>query len=342
MNFRNGYEFDPETYAGEGGLLGRLRAVIEQQDARNGLTPNVTPEANPNGSGSPPGGLLGSLLALQMEQSRYQPVLDSRVQPPMAARNPNFRQLSRVPTIVRPKGMIGPSNLPDEQSNSAYSPFGEGAALDLQRTSQLQQSQYQPTAASRVVSQRRILAQSIVEVGHRLGIDPEDLATAISYETAGTFDPWKAGPVTQHGQHRGLIQWGETQAREYGVTKDSSIPQQMDAVGRYLVKNGVTPGTKLLDIYSAINTGGVGNYRLSDANNGGAPGTVADKVAGMGDHRRKAARLLAEYSPTAFPIAPEKPIRILSRRIVGGPGSFDSDTPAQEWIVPNTMFDPRR
>jgi hypothetical protein len=34
----------------------------------------------------------------------------------------------------------------------------------------------------------------------------------------------------------------------------------MEAVGRYLVKNGVTPGTKLLDIYSAINTGGVGNY----------------------------------------------------------------------------------
>jgi len=114
----------------------------------------------------------------------------------------------------------------------------------------------------------------------------------------------------------------------------------MEAVGRYLVKNGVMPRMKLEDIYSAINTGGVGNYNLSDANKGGAPGTVADKVAGMGDHRLKAARLLAQYPPTLFPTVPEKPIRILSRRIVGEPGSFDSGAP--EWNVPSPMFDPRR
>jgi hypothetical protein len=26
--------------------------------------------------------------------------------------------------------------------------------------------------------------------------DPLDIATVISYETGGTFDPWKAGPTT--------------------------------------------------------------------------------------------------------------------------------------------------
>lgn len=305
MSFRGAYEFDPETYAGEGGLLGRL-------------------------------------LALQAEQSRYQPVPESSRQPPSDTRNPNFRQVWRTRAAARPQGTIGPSNIPQDQSARSYSPFGEGAALDLLRTSQVQKSQYQPSAATRAASQRRTLAQSIVDISHRIGIDPEDLATAISYETAGTFDPWKAGPVTQHGQHRGLIQWGERQAREYGVTKDSTIPQQMEAVGRYLVKNGVTPGMKLPDIYSAINTGGVGNYGLSDANNGGAPGTVADKIAGMGDHRLKAARLLAEYPPTVFPTASEKPIRILSRRIVGGPGPFDSNASTPEWNVPSPMFDPRR
>ena len=343
MNFRDAYEFDPETYAGEGGLLGMLRAVIQQQRGQNpGSTPNVAPEANPDSSASSQGGLLGGLLALQAEQSRYQPIPENSAQPPPVLRNPDFRQLSRAPAAVQPQGTIGPSNLPGDQSNPSYSPFGEGAALDLLRTSQMQRSQYQPTAADNAASQRRILAQSIMDVSHRIGINPEDLATAISYETAGTFDPWKAGPVTQHGQHRGLIQWGEPQAKLYGVTKDSSISEQMEAVGRYLLKAGVTPGMGLPDIYSAINAGRVGRYDRSDANNGGAPGTVADKVAGMGDHRRSAARLLAGYVPTVFPMAPENPVQVLSRRIVGEPRGFDGGMPSLEWSAPSPLFDPRR
>jgi len=189
MNFRDAYEFDPETYAGEGGLLSRLRALMPQQQAYPGVAPNVAPDANPNGSGSPQGGLLGTLLTLQTEQSRYQPIPESSGQPPSETRNPNFRQLSRTPRIAQPKGVIGPFNIPADQSNPTYSPFGEGAAIDLLRTSQLQQSQYQPTAATKAASQRRILAQSIVDISQRIGINPEDLATAISYETAGTFDP---------------------------------------------------------------------------------------------------------------------------------------------------------
>ena len=50
------------------------------------------------------------------------------------------------------------------------------------------------------------LAQALMTSADRIGADPLDLATVISYETAGTFDPWKAGPTTQWGQHRGLIE----------------------------------------------------------------------------------------------------------------------------------------
>lgn len=137
------------------------------------------------------------------------------------------------------------------------------------------------------------LAAGIMSVAKKIGINPLDLATAISYETNGTFDKWQAGPHTQYGQHRGLIQWGEPQARQYGVTKDSTITDQLNAVGKYLVDRGVRAGMGLLDVYSAINAGRVGLYNRSDANNGGAPGTVADKVRyQMGDHRKAAARLL--------------------------------------------------
>lgn len=129
-----------------------------------------------------------------------------------------------------------------------------------------------------------------------LGIDPLDLATAISYETAGTFDPTKAGPTTQWGQHRGLIQFGEPQAQQYGVDWANPVGSQLGengAVARYLRDTGVKPGMGLMDIYSAINAGGVGRYDASDANNGGAPGSVRDKVLNqMSGHRAKAEAMM--------------------------------------------------
>lgn len=140
------------------------------------------------------------------------------------------------------------------------------------------------------------LRAGIIETANALGIDPVDLATAISYETAGTFDPTKRGPTTQWGQHRGLIQFGEPQARQYGVDWNDPIGSQLGpdgAVADYLRATGVQPGMGLLDIYSAINAGGVGRYGASDANNGGAPGTVADKVRDqMAGHRQNALALL--------------------------------------------------
>lgn len=142
------------------------------------------------------------------------------------------------------------------------------------------------------------LRASILATAQRLGISPIDLATAISYETAGTFDPTKRGPTTQWGQHRGLIQFGEPQAKKYGVDWNDPIGSQLGengAVARYLTDAGVRPGMGLMDIYSAINAGSVGRNNASDANNGGAPGTVADKVnTQMGGHRQNAMRLFGD------------------------------------------------
>lgn len=142
------------------------------------------------------------------------------------------------------------------------------------------------------------VAAGIRSAAEAVGVDPVDLATAISYETAGTFDPLKTGPTTRWGRHRGLIQFGEPQAREHGVDWSSPVDSQLGpdgAVARYLRASGVKPGMGLSDIYSAINAGAPGRYGASDAAAGGAPGTVADKVAGMGDHRRKAQSLLRYY-----------------------------------------------
>lgn len=147
------------------------------------------------------------------------------------------------------------------------------------------------------------LRTGIIESAEALGVSPVDLATAISYETAGTFDAEKRGPTTQWGQHRGLIQFGQPQAQKYGVDWNNPVGSQLGkdgAVVKYLRDTGVRPGMGLLDIYSAINAGGVGRYNRSDAGNGGAPGTVADKVNNqMEGHRAKAMALLGgDFTPS--------------------------------------------
>jgi len=151
-------------------------------------------------------------------------------------------------------------------------------------------------AASQMSADAGGLAGGIVEAAQELGMDPVDLATIISYETAGTFDPAKAGPTTQWGQHRGLIQFGEPQAQQYGVDWKDPVGSQLGrggAVVRYFKDAGFRPGMGLLDAYSAVNAGSVGRYNASDANNGGAPGTVRDKVENqMSAHRAKAISLL--------------------------------------------------
>lgn len=142
------------------------------------------------------------------------------------------------------------------------------------------------------------IRSGIVSTARALGMSPLDLATIMSYETAGTFDPTKAGPTTQWGQHRGLIQFGQPQAQQYGVNWQDPIGSQLGpdgAVAKYFRAHGWQPGMGLMDAYSVVNAGAPGRYGASDANNGGAPGTVADKVNNQfGPHRAKAQAFLGD------------------------------------------------
>lgn len=159
------------------------------------------------------------------------------------------------------------------------------------------------------------LRTGIIETANALGMDPAHLATIISYETAGTFDPTKRGPTTQWGQHRGLIQWGQPQAKQYGVDWDDPLGSQLGADGaivRYYRDRGWQPGMGLMDAYSIVNAGAPGRYSASDANNGGAPGTVADKVNHqMAGHWQKALALLGGSSTQPMPGTQQMPQGVL-------------------------------
>lgn len=175
-----------------------------------------------------------------------------------------------------------------------------------------------PSGVSGSVDVSPDIKEGIIKTAAAVGIDPVDLATAISYETGGTFDPTKAGPVTKHGQHRGLIQFGEPQAAQYGVDWNNPVGSQLGengAVAKYLVASGVKPGMGLLDVYSAINAGAPGLYNRSDAAAGGAPGTVADKVnQQMAGHRAKALALFGNQqpAPAAAAINAVAPVQVAS------------------------------
>ena len=128
-----------------------------------------------------------------------------------------------------------------------------------------------------------------------------DFGTVMSYEMGGRWDARRKGPTTQWGQHRGVIQFGEPQAKKYGVdfsTEQTAIDTQLGpngAVVKYLRAHGVKNGMGRLEIYSSINAGGVGEkyYGRSDANNNGAKGSVRDKVNNQMDgHEANARRLL--------------------------------------------------
>jgi hypothetical protein len=372
MSFRNAYEFDPEDsdYQNAGGLPGMLWRAMQLQGA---LSPSVaatsppagTPGYDPNDYGSPQGGLLGRLLALQGEQSPYNgpsqgfagtgivgpqspsdgapPVAQASVAQPGQGSTPAgasapSRQLSsrRVPigtpmqhdappegvtdssySPYEPKtydsqgagGLFGrllaivqPGGVQPSPGSAPHSEFDLGASRDPQggligrlRTLQQQQSAYQPTKP--MMDPRRFeLAQAVTNTSQKLGINPQDLATAISYETGGTFNPNIWGGKDH--KYYGLIQLGPEERKDYGANEKQSITEQLQAVERFLRARGVRPNMGLLDIYSAINAGHVGLSNRSDANNGGAPGTVLDKVNSMAGHKVKAAALLNEYAQT--------------------------------------------
>lgn len=200
------------------------------------------------------------------------------------------------------------------------------------------------------------LREGILSTAASLGMDPRDLATIISYETAGTFDPTKRGPTTQWGQHRGLIQFGEPQARQHGVDWNDPLGSQLGpdgAVARYFRASGWRPGMGLLDAYSIVNAGGPGRYDASDASNGGAPGTVRDKVEGqMAGHRANAEQLLGlAHDPAVTltfgdrgqpPAARRGSFAALAGLLAGGDEAAGSERPRVEFARHEVALPERR
>lgn len=142
--------------------------------------------------------------------------------------------------------------------------------------------------------------QELVEAARAVeaerGIPAEQLLSIFSFETAGTLDPWKAGPTTQWGQHRGLIQWGEPQARQYGVSRDSTIRDQVFAAADYLGDRGYRPGMRMENMYAAVLAGDANRTGVGDLHNGGVARSASHATqTQFGPHTSAATSLLQRF-----------------------------------------------
>src|SRR3954462_10889879 len=106
------------------------------------------------------------------------------------------------------------------------------------------------------------LLEAVRRYAPTIGLTPKELLGIYAYETGGTLDPWQKGPTTKWGQHRGLIQWGEQQRNQYGVTAATPVAKQVEASLQYLQDRGFRPGMGLAQAYAAVNAGGVSAKHL--------------------------------------------------------------------------------
>lgn len=138
-------------------------------------------------------------------------------------------------------------------------------------------------------------AQAVKDTASRLGISSHDLATVIGYETGGSYSPSQWGGAG--GKYLGLIQFGPTEQKQYGVTPNQSFPDQMKSVESYLRDRGVKPGMGLTDLYSTVLAGSPGH---PDARDSG--GSVSDHVAKMTNSQTARADLFLGTSPQNAPV----------------------------------------
>ena len=106
-------------------------------------------------------------------------------------------------------------------------------------------------------------AQAIVSAAARVGIRPDDLAAAMSYETIGSFDPAEKNQLG----YIGLIQFSPDNQRTYNVSAASTFEEQAMAAAQYLIDRGVRPGDGMERIYAAILVGNAAG-KLKDGSNG--------------------------------------------------------------------------
>lgn len=139
---------------------------------------------------------------------------------------------------------------------------------------------------------------ALIASAGRLGLTPVEWGGLMSYESG--LNPTRWGGAG--GRHVGLIQFGPSEQRQFGVTGRETFQEQLPKAEAFLLSRGYTPGMGLMQAYSTVNAGSPGMLNASDAKNGGMPGTVAEKVTNQfGPHFKKVSAFLGGDAAMTMP-----------------------------------------
>jgi hypothetical protein len=134
---------------------------------------------------------------------------------------------------------------------------------------------------------------ALVKAAQRLGLDPIEFASLMSWESGGTLNPNVFGG--DGNAYKGIIQFSPDNQRTYGTSGQQSIAQQIPAVERYLKDRGFQPGKHdIRHAYSAV-LAGQASERYWDASdsNGTTVRNAAPKFR-QGEHNARARQFLKD------------------------------------------------
>lgn len=117
---------------------------------------------------------------------------------------------------------------------------------------------YAPSQSGAVGSPEDV--EAIKNAASWVGISPRDLTAAMHFES-GLNPNLHSGSYKDgsgKGDFWGLIGFDKDNRKQYGVTDNMTIAEQMPKVAQYLKDRGVKPGMGLEDVYTAINAGHTG------------------------------------------------------------------------------------
>lgn len=138
-----------------------------------------------------------------------------------------------------------------------------------------------------------------VAVAEALGLDAAEVAAVMSFETGGTFDPKIMGG--DGGKYLGLIQFGQNEQRQYGITQNSTPEQWTAAITKFMGDRGFKPGMGIEDFYSTILTGGPGRHDRKDSNGTSVRNAVPRILA---EHKENADKWLASGGVQRIEVPP--------------------------------------
>ena len=133
---------------------------------------------------------------------------------------------------------------------------------------------------------------AIFRGAQKLGLDPYEFGAFLSLESGPNMDPNVVGGAG--GRHKGLIQFGQNEQRQYGISGTQTRAGQMPAVLQYFEDRGYKPGMGIARAYATV-LGGNPNVSLTSKDAfGTSVQSVLPRLKKGGDYYANAQRVLGD------------------------------------------------